>query len=604
MGAEELETALNRATGASGASRMWFTSRAKRALFFDATDEARALGYDCVGGEHILLALLGESQGQAARVLDSCGVTVERVRERVGQMGGSGVEPSGRLDRNAEAIGVDGAAQTEAEALGHEQVGTAHVLLALLGYRDGVALGVVRDLGGEPQAIRGRVLAEIEAGHGDYEGFSVAAREVVALAEHEARRLDHGQVGTEHLLLALLRDQHSVAFRVLESLGITSGETREAVTGTTGGADGAPSGPIALAEHARQVLELAGEEARSSGGPVNPEHVLLGLARRGEGLGARILFARAGGPDAIRVAVVREVSRVTGQSGSGFFERFTARAAEVVVLAQEEARVLGHGHIGSEHLLLGLLREQGDAAGAGLDALGLAVDRVRQQVAASVGQAEETSASLLPFAVSARKVFELALDDARWLEHDDVGTEHIALGLARETEHVGARLMQALDIHPDLLRAQALRALGAHWASELPAGQEQLSRQEQRLRGAQRRYDEADTDKEREMREAFVVISQRQVDRARGDVLPERCREALGVLVDYATEEWLNAQPPAEDSDRRQWYRRHCATNIDAQLLDALFHPGLGPEANPINGHPGGPDAPNPRRRATGFTLS
>ncbi len=582
---------------------MRFTSRAKHAVFFDARDQAGAMGHGYVGGEHILLALLGEREGLAARVLDSCGITLEQVLGQVSRIGGAGGESPARLDHNGEATQVVEVAQTESGALGHERVGTAHVLLALLSQGGGAAVKVVRGLGGDPQPLRARVLAEIEAGHGDYDAFSKAAREVVALAEGEARGLDHEYVGAEHLLLALLRDQPSVAFRVLGSLGITPGGTRKAVLGKIAGAGEAPAGPIPLTPEARRALELAGAEAHSSGSWVNPEHVLLGLAREGEVLGARLLFDLAGGPDEVRNAVLRELSEQTGYQGYGFFERFTGRAAEVVVLAQEEARNLEHDQIGSEHILLSLLREQETAAGTGVDALNTALDRAREQVDRSTGPRGEPVGGLLPFAASARKVFELARLDMLWLEHDYIAAEHIALGLARETDGVGARVLQELNVDTEHFRAQALTALGASWASELSPAQEELSRQEQRLREAQRQYRKATTEEERRKLEVRVDISQSIVDSARGAVLPASCREALNVLVDFATEEWLKGQPPPEDPDHRRWYQQHGSSNIENQLLSVLFHPALGPEANPITGHPGGPDAPDPRKGPTPFTL-
>lgn len=129
---------------------MRFTSRAKHAVFFDARDQAGAMGHGYVGGEHILLALLGEREGLAARVLDSCGITLEQVLGQVSRIGGAGGESPARLDHNGEATQVVEVAQTESGALGHERVGTAHVLLALLSQGGGAAVKVVRGLGEIP----------------------------------------------------------------------------------------------------------------------------------------------------------------------------------------------------------------------------------------------------------------------------------------------------------------------------------------------------------------------------------------------------------------------------------------------------------------------
>src|SRR5439155_3531973 len=113
------------------------------------------------------------------------------------------------------------------------------------------------------------------------------------------------------------------------------------------------------------------------------------------------------------------------------FERFTERARQVVVLAQDEARTLKHNYIGTEHILLGLLREDG-LAGRVLDSLDITVEEVRGQVVRIVGAGDEPDTGQIPFTPRVKKVLELALQEALELGHDQVGTEHILLGLVRE----------------------------------------------------------------------------------------------------------------------------------------------------------------------------
>src|SRR5439155_22060197 len=118
------------------------------------------------------------------------------------------------------------------------------------------------------------------------------------------------------------------------------------------------------------------------------------------------------------------------------FERFTERARQVVVLAQDEARLLKHNYIGTEHLLLGLLREEDSPAWAVLKSLGLELDAVRSQVARIIGVGEAEVAGQIPFTPRAKKVLELALREAMNLGHNYIGTEHILLGIARENDGV------------------------------------------------------------------------------------------------------------------------------------------------------------------------
>ena len=116
------------------------------------------------------------------------------------------------------------------------------------------------------------------------------------------------------------------------------------------------------------------------------------------------------------------------------FERFTERARQVVVLAQDEARALKHNYIGTEHILLGLLREEEGLAARVLESLDITVEEVRAQVARIVGQGDEVTTGQIPFTPRAKKVLELALREALSLGHNYIGTEHILLGLVRENE--------------------------------------------------------------------------------------------------------------------------------------------------------------------------
>jgi ATP-dependent Clp protease ATP-binding subunit ClpC len=123
------------------------------------------------------------------------------------------------------------------------------------------------------------------------------------------------------------------------------------------------------------------------------------------------------------------------------FERFTERARQVVVLAQEEARTLKHNYIGTEHVLLGLLREEEGLACRVLESFDVTVERVRSDVVRIVGSGEETHSGQIPFTPRAKKIFELALREAISLGHNYIGTEHILLGLVREMEGVGMRIL-------------------------------------------------------------------------------------------------------------------------------------------------------------------
>jgi hypothetical protein len=142
------------------------------------------------------------------------------------------------------------------------------------------------------------------------------------------------------------------------------------------------------------------------------------------------------------------------------FERFTERARQVVVLAQDEARALRHNYIGTEHLLLGLLREEEGLAARVLESLDITVEEVRAQVTRVIGQGDEPlTTGQIPFTPRAKKVLELALREAMALGHNYIGTEHILLGVVRENQGVAARILLDFDADAEKIRNEVLRML-------------------------------------------------------------------------------------------------------------------------------------------------
>jgi ATP-dependent Clp protease ATP-binding subunit ClpC len=171
------------------------------------------------------------------------------------------------------------------------------------------------------------------------------------------------------------------------------------------------------------------------------------------------------------------------------FERFTDRARRVVVLAQEEARMLNHNYIGTEHILLGLIHEGEGVAAKALTSLGISLEAVRQQIEEIIGQGQQAPSGHIPFTPRAKKVLELSLREALQLGHNYIGTEHILLGLIREGEGVAAQVLVRLGADLNRVRQQVvhlvggakgdrptriatgesvrLRAPGEHWVADL-----------------------------------------------------------------------------------------------------------------------------------------
>ena len=297
-----------------------------------------------------------------------------------------------------------------------------------------------------------------------FERFTERARQVVVLAQDEARALKHNYIGTEHILLGLLREEEGLAARVLDSLEITAEEVRAQLAILVGWGDEVATGQIPFTERAKHVLEQALREALAIGhNYIGTEHILLGLTREPTGVGARILLALGVDGKAIRQATIallagqgsgsvpasRSVSArrtalsVRAVRSGAESPRLSRGARSAVVFAQEEARTLNHGQLGPEHILLGLLRQEQGLAARLLNAVEITLDDVRARVIRMTGQGEEAPAGHIHFTRQAKETLDLARSEARSLDHDSVGTEHILLSLLLLDDGVAARILRA-----------------------------------------------------------------------------------------------------------------------------------------------------------------
>src|SRR5436189_7189 len=152
------------------------------------------------------------------------------------------------------------------------------------------------------------------------------------------------------------------------------------------------------------------------------------------------------------------------------FERFTDRARRVVVLAQEEARMLSHNYIGTEHILLGLIHEGEGVAAKALESLGISLEAVRAQVEEIIGQGQQAPSGHIPFTPRAKKVLELSLREALQLGHNYIGTEHILLGLIREGEGVAAQVLVKLGADLNKVRQQVIQLLNGYQEKSTAGG--------------------------------------------------------------------------------------------------------------------------------------
>ncbi len=324
--------------------------------------------------------------------------------------------------------------------------------------------------------------------------FTAATKHALQGAEAEARRHQHNYIGTEHLLLRLMRVEDDVTSRLLTGLGVELAKVRSAVESIIGRGDQLATGTMHPTPRANKVLALAVEEAQRLGqDSVDTPHLLLGLVREGQGVAAGVLEALGAKLDTLREAVEalpedaegeqyrEEQEGDSGVSGSPWweqvsvptvpkdrFDKLTARAKKVLVLAEEEARRLNHNHIGTEHLLLGLVREGKGTGSAVLADLGVDLGKVRSAVELVIRRGKHPAAGEVKLTPRAKKAIELAMEEARRLGHGYVGTEHLLLGLIREGAGRAASILSNLDVPAEQVH-RAVRQRLEREASAEPA---------------------------------------------------------------------------------------------------------------------------------------
>jgi len=321
-----------------------------------------------------------------------------------------------------------------------------------------------------------------------FERFTDGARRVVAVASDESRLLGHDYIGTEHLLLGLVRVGDGVAGEVLASSGVELEAARAAVEQLVGRGEGPRKGQVPFTPRAKKVLELSLREALALGDHnIRSEHLLLGLLHDGESVSCQTLEALGVAPGAVEaqlrtrlsagvppaaVAAVRglgprrwfRLPRRPGQPVASeqpdpfdqellVIRRLTTDARRVMLLAQSEALRLGRPNVGEQHMLLGLAAE-GEGGGArALAAVGVTLEAARAQAPPSEGGGRPHYAALLPAAMD---VLEMALVEAVNRGRQEIDTEDILLGLvhrADDGEGDASALFAALGTTADAVRA-------------------------------------------------------------------------------------------------------------------------------------------------------
>jgi len=272
------------------------------------------------------------------------------------------------------------------------------------------------------------------------------------------------------------------------------------------------------------------------------------------------------------------------------FERFTDRARRVIVLAQEEARMLNHNWIGTEHILLGLLHEGEGVVAKALESLGISLDAVRQQVEEIIGEGQQAQSGHIPFTPRAKKVLELSRHEMSQLGHNYIGTEHILLGLIREGDGVAAQVLVTRGADLNRVRQQVIQLLHGHQPKEpvparsaarentpLSAVQARLEAVEQRLAAIEQRLgigpDTSDLDEQiaQVCREKESAINAQDYEQAAA--LRDREKE-LQAAKAARHEQWAAGHPALPDLAERY---QQLADEIERRVRALLRQHGIDP---------------------------
>jgi ATP-dependent Clp protease ATP-binding subunit ClpA len=306
-----------------------------------------------------------------------------------------------------------------------------------------------------------------------FDKFTGRARRVLSLAQQEAQGFNHNYIGTEHLLLGLVREGEGVGAAVLVGMGVDAARVREAVGLVVGRGDQMVMGQIGLTPRAKRVIELSVEEARRLNHQyIGTEHLLLGLVHEGEGVAAGVLNSLGVSLDRTRAQVVHVLSQAPGYAAStaptdvppGSVEPslgYTPAARRAFALAQAEAGRLGHSYLGSGHVLVGLLadREENPAVRV-MKSLGLGLEAARAELARATWPAEEAATAIGP-TPRLQYALSLAAMATRRRGADAVDGGDLLLGLLVEGDNAAADVLQRLGQSPAAVRAAVEAALDA-----------------------------------------------------------------------------------------------------------------------------------------------
>jgi ATP-dependent Clp protease ATP-binding subunit ClpA len=316
-----------------------------------------------------------------------------------------------------------------------------------------------------------------------FSNFTPRAQQVLALAREESDRLHHNYIGTEHVLLGLIALGKGVAVNVLSGLGINLENIRIEVEKQTGiGPVENSAAKAPFTPRVKKVLAYAREEAVALHHTyIGTEHLLLGLLREGDSIGAQALRNFDVDLKQLRISILKELDPniipekdpnpvSSEETPKDWFKSaeelqkprkaekvsFTPRARQVLQLARKEADRLHHNFLGTEHQLVGLIELGGGVASNVLVKKGMNLEKVRAELAKGP---DEKMPGIIPYTPRVKRILEMARDEAKTLNHKYIGTEHLLLGLLCEKEGPAAFVFKKFNVDMEALRQEVLKQI-------------------------------------------------------------------------------------------------------------------------------------------------
>ena len=299
------------------------------------------------------------------------------------------------------------------------------------------------------EQLERRLANPTDGGFEAVEGLADEAFAVLGFGVEEARRLSHNYIGTEHLLLGLLRAPDTAAGHLLGDLGVELAKVRDAVELIIGRGD-RPVGEPHFTPRARKVILLAMDEARRLGGPAaGAEHLLLGIVREGEGIANGVLESLLVSPDKIRAQVLEALGQPPPLETPSPLrtDRLSRLTRKALLQAQLAARWYYHPQVDTEHLLLGLVRERGGAGARALRELGGDLARVLEHFEALTSEPSgRPTPDRVEYTSAAQSAIERAVHESIERGHPQTSTGHLLLGVLAVDGGRARELLQRLTI--------------------------------------------------------------------------------------------------------------------------------------------------------------